>query len=569
MRVFSFQSVLTLLALLCWTMHLGSPHANGASRKPVKAAGGMAVSADSFASAAGAEVLRRGGNAVDAAVMMGFVLAVTYPEAGNLGGGGFMLIRMADGRATMIDFREKASTAAHKDMFLDAQRNPVPGMSQRGTIAAGVPGTVAGFLLALERYGTRQRSDLLKYPQKLAAEGITANERLAESLQKYLPDSLASRSALAVFRPGGVSLRAGDLLRQPELAGTIRAIRERGADGFYRGSVAGKIVDEVKRGGGIMSLDDLSSYRAVERQPLTGSYRGHEIMTAAPPAGGGVTLIEMLNILERFDMKGRGHGSSRALHLFTAAARRAYADRALYLGDPDFVDVPVDSLIGREYGLRNASTIDTLRAGPSESDTGAREIRQTTHFCTADRFGNAVSTTYTLNDNYGCKTLVTGAGFFLNNQMDDFAVKQDVPNMFGLVGGDANAIAPGKRMLSSMTPTIVLKDRKPVLVLGARGGSRISTSVAQVIMNVIDFGLSLQEAVDAPRIHYQWRPDELLYELNGLPADVVVNLRAIGYLVKETPDHNGRCHALMIAQDGSTFFGAPDPREEGVAIGCD
>ncbi len=514
-------------------------------------------------------MLEQGGNAVDAAVVMGFVLAVTYPEAGNLGGGGFMLIRMADGRATMIDFREKAPAAAHKDMFLDGQGNPVPGMSQRGTIAAGVPGTVAGLLLALERYGTRQRSDLLNYPQTLAAEGIAVNERLAESLQKYLPDTLASRAALDLFRPGGVSLRAGELLKQPELAGTIRAIQERGAGGFYRGPVASKIIDEVRRGGGIMSLDDLSSYRAVERQPLTGSYRGHEIMTATPPAGGGVTLLEILNILEQFDMKGKGHSSSRAIHLLAAAAGRAYADRARYLGDPDFVAMPVDSLIGKEYGLRFAGTIDTLRATQGESPTGDTDAKQTTHFCTADRFGNVVSTTYTLNDNYGCKTLVAGAGFFLNNEMDDFAVKQDVPNMFGLVGGDANAIAPEKRMLSSMTPTIVLKDRKPVLLLGARGGSRISTSVAQVIMNVLDFGLSLQEAVDAPRIHYQWRPDELLFERNGLPADVVVNLRAIGYLVKETPDHNGRCHALMIDQGSGTFFGAPDPREEGVAVGCE
>ena len=371
----------------------------------------MVVSADSLASAAGAEVLRRGGNAIDAAVMMGFVMAVTYPEAGNLGGGGFMLIRMSDGRATMIDFREKAPAAASENMYLDSLGNPVPGMSQRGPLAAGVPGTVAGLLMALERYGTKPASDVLGYPLKLARDGFSVNERLAESLQRFLPDSLASRSALSVFRPNGIPVRAGDTLKQPDLAITIQTIMERGTDGFYGGNVAKRIVAEVKKGGGIMTSEDLSAYRAVERVPLSGSYRGFEIITSAPPAGGGVTLLEMLNILERFDMKGKGHNTSRALHLVAAAAQRAYADRARYLGDPDYVPMPVDSLTGKAYGMRNAGMIDSLHATPSSSITGEPEPKQTTHFCTADRFGNVVSTTYTLNDNYGCKTLVTGSRF--------------------------------------------------------------------------------------------------------------------------------------------------------------
>jgi gamma-glutamyltranspeptidase / glutathione hydrolase len=537
------------------------------STKAASATHGMVVSADSFASAAGAEVLRRGGNAVDAAVAMGFVMAVTYPEAGNLGGGGFMLIRMGDGRSTMIDFREKAPSAASKNMFLDTSGSAVPGMSQRGTLSAGVPGTVAGLLMALERYGSLQRSDVLRYPMKLAREGFHVNERLAKSLRGYLPDSLASRSALSLFRPHGISLRAGDLLRQPELAGTIQAVIDQGADGFYRGRVADGIVAEVRAGGGIFTREDLRDYRAVERTPLTGSYRGYQIITSAPPAGGGVILLEILNILERFDLNLKGHNSSRGLHLFVAAAGYAFADRARYLGDPDFVDMPVDSLISKSYGMSNAGMIDTLRVMGSTTSTGEAGVKQTTHFCTADRFGNVVSTTYTLNDNYGCKTLVTGGGFFLNNEMDDFAVKADVPNMFGLVGGDANAIAPGKRMLSSVVATIILKDGKPVLVLGARGGSRIPTSVAQVILNVIDFGLPVQEAVDAPRIHYQWRPDEIYYERDGLPTNVVEDLRRMGHVIKETSDWNGRCQALMIDEGHHRFLGAPDPREEGVAEG--
>lgn len=562
-----FNSNVRIRGLLLTTLLLLSTNALCTTRKPVSAAHGMVVSANSLASAAGAEVLKQGGNAIDAAVMMGFVMAVTYPEAGNLGGGGFMLIRMVDGRTTTIDFREKAPAAATRNMFLDPNGNPVPGMSQRGTLAAGVPGTVAGLLLALERYGTRQRSDLLAYPLQLARDGFVVNERLAESLRQFLPDSLASPSALSIFRPHGIPLRSGDVLKQPDLAATIQAIIGKGADAFYRGAVADRIVAEVKGGGGIMSKDDLFAYRAIERKPLTGSYRGYEIITSGPPAGGGVTLLEMLNILERFDLKAKGHNSSRALHLFAAAATRAYADRAVYLGDPDFVSMPVDSLTGKPYGRLNAAAVDSLGTLPHAHSAGQAAPKQTTHFCTADRFGNVVSTTYTLNDSFGCKTVVTGAGFFLNNEMDDFAVKQDVPNMFGLVGGDANAIAPGKRMLSSMTPTIVLKEGKPYLLLGARGGSRIPTSVAQVILNLIDFGLPIQDAVDAPRIHYQGRPDEILYERNGLPADVIENLSAMGYVVKETRDSNGRCHAIMIDGSSGRFLGAPDPREEGVAVG--
>jgi gamma-glutamyltranspeptidase/glutathione hydrolase len=357
------------------------------------------------------------------------------------------------------------------------------------------------------------------------------------------------------------------VLRQPDLAKTLQAVIDQGADGFYRGQVADNIVKEVKAGGGIFTSQDLRDYRAVERKPLTGSYRGYQIITSAPPAGGGVMLLEMLNVMERFDLRAKGHNSSRALHLIAAAAGYAFEDRSRYLGDPDFLSMPIDSLLSKGNGARNAGLIDTLHAARSTSRPGNQGARQTTHYCVADNYGNVVSTTYTLNDNYGCKTLVSGGGFFLNNEMDDFSVKPDVPNMFGLTGGDANSIAPGKRMLSSMTPTIVLKDQQPLLLLGARGGSRIPTSVAQVILNVVDFGLPVQDAVDAPRIHYQWRPDEVLYEQNGLPVDVIENLQGMGYVVRETPDSNGRCHALMLDKAHGLFLGAPDPREEGVAEG--
>ncbi len=561
---------LSLHHLACLFVAVGLICANAvsASRKPVSASHGMVVSADSLASAAGAEVLRQGGNAIDAAVMVGFVMAVTYPEAGNLGGGGFMLIRTADGKSTMIDFREKAPAAATRNMYLDSQGNVVSGLSLHGPLAAGVPGTVAGLLMALEHYGTKPRSELLGYPLKLARNGFPVNERLAESLAKSLSDSLFNKSALSVFRPNGQPLHPDDVLKQPDLASTIQAIMQQGVDGFYRGKVAEAIVAEMMKGGGIITREDLAAYRAVERKPLTGSYRGYEIITSTPPAAGGVTLLEILNILERFDLKGRGHNSSRSLHLFAAAAGLAYADRARYLGDPDFVTMPLDSLIGKSYGIRNAMRIDTLHAMKSAASSASEpSLKQTTHFCTADRFGNVVSTTYTLNDLFGCKTLVSGGGFFLNDEMDDFAAKPGAPNMFGLTGGDANAVAPGKRMLSSMTPTIVLKDGKPFFLLGARGGSRISTSVAQVIMNVIDFGLPIQDAVDASRVHYQGQPDELLYERNGLPADVVDNLRAMGYTVLETPESNGRLHALMIDRERGLFLGAPDPREDGVGVG--
>ena len=543
-----------------------------ASRIPVRARHGMVVCAESLATETGVSVLRNGGNAIDAAVAVGFTLAVTYPEAGSLGGGGFILIRLANGTSTMIDFREKAPLAATRTMYLDSTGTPIAAKSLVGPLAAGVPGTVAGLLLALERYGTKSRPEVLARAIEIAEHGLPVSRDLATSLASVTADLSLFESTRKEFLPDGTTLAEGETLRQPDLAAVLAAIRDRGASGFYEGETARRVVEEMHRSGGIIALPDLASYRAVERMPLTGSYRGYAIISSSLPSAGGTVLLEMLNILERFDLKAKGFGSSQTVHLIAAAAQRAYADRAQYLGDPDFFMAGVDALASKRYGVERARQIDTACASPSAliraGVLSGPDSHETTHYCVADRFGNVVATTVTLNSLYGCATVVEGAGFFLNNEMYDFAVKPGLPNQFGLVGGEANAIAPGKRSLSSMTPTIVLRDGQPFLALGARGGSRIPTAVAQIIINVIDFGMNIQEAVDAPRIHHQWLPDELLYEPRGLSQDVVAKLAHMGYVLQDIGEPlNGRAQALMIDPKGGIFFGGPDPRENGVALG--
>jgi len=539
-------------------------------RKPVKARNGMVVAAESLAAQAGVDVLKSGGNAIDAAVAVGFALSVTFPEAGNIGGGGFMLIRLANGRSTMIDFREKAPAKASRTMYLDHAGNVIPGKSEYGPISAGVPGSVAGLLYALEKYGTMPRARVIEPAAALAEKGFVVSERFAAGLKESHREFSGFLSTIKTFTKNGVPYDVGDLFRQPDLARTLRLISEKGRDGFYAGDVAQKIVAEVRKSSGIISLEDLANYRPVERKPLLGSYRGYEIITASPPSGGGVVLLQMLNMLEPFDLKSKGHNSSQTIHLFVAAAQRAYADRSEFLGDPDFVAMPIEKLISKEYARLRIKSLDTVHGvasakihpGKGEFDRG-----QTTHFCVADKFGNVVAVTTTLNGLYGCKTVVGGAGFFLNNEMDDFAIKPGVPNMYGLLGAEANAIAPNKRMLSSMTPTILLKDGKPVLALGARGGSRIPTAVATIIMNVIDFGMNILDAVESPRIHHQWLPDTLVYETNGLAHDVAEHLRHMGYVLEQTTFTNGKAEALMIDPIAGFFYGGPDPREEGVALG--
>jgi gamma-glutamyltranspeptidase / glutathione hydrolase len=541
-----------------------------ASRRPVKALNGMVVSSDSLATQVGVEILKKGGNAVDAAVAVGFALAVTYPQAGNIGGGGFMVIRMANGETVTIDFREKAPMKASENMFLDENGNFVPEKSQVGHLSVGVPGSVAGLLLALEKYGTMSRREVLEPAIKLAEKGFIVNEGLANAFKNAFEHFKKFPSTMRYFSKNGQPYSAGDRLIQKDLAKVLKLIRDKGRDGFYKGKVADLIVEEMKRGGGLITYEDLENYQPVLRKPVVGNYRGYEIISMGPPSSGGVCLIELLNILENFDLKKYGFGSSYTIHYLVEAMKRVYADRAEYLGDPDFVQIPLDKLLSKEYAKELASEIDTFYATPSSriirSVSPTSEGVHTTHYSVVDRWGNVVAVTTTINSYFGSMVAVDGAGFFLNNEMDDFSAKPGAPNQFGLLGSKANSIQPGKRMLSSMTPTIVLKNGKPFLVLGSPGGSTIITSVLQVILNVVDFGMNIQEAVDSPRIHHQWYPDQIFFERRGLPRDVIENLERRGHKLVERAGYQGEVQAILIDENG-VKYGAVDPRGYGLAMG--
>jgi len=541
-----------------------------ASRRPVKALNGMVVSSDSLATQVGVEILKKGGNAVDAAVAVGFALAVTYPQAGNIGGGGFMVIRMANGETVTIDFREKAPMKASENMFLDENGNFVPEKSQVGHLSVGVPGSVAGLLLALEKYGTMSRREVLKPAIELAEKGFIVNEGLANAFKNAFEHFKKFPSTMRYFSKNGQPYSAGDRLVQKDLAKVLKLIRDKGRDGFYKGKVADLIVKEMKRGGGLITYEDLENYQPVLRKPVVGNYRGYEIISMGPPSSGGVCLIELLNILENFDLKKYGFGSSYTIHYLVEAMKRVYADRAEYLGDPDFVQIPLDKLLSKEYAKELASEIDTFYATPSSriirSVSPTSEGVHTTHYSVVDRWGNVVAVTTTINSYFGSMVAVDGAGFFLNNEMDDFSAKPGAPNQFGLLGSKANSIQPGKRMLSSMTPTIVLKNGKPFLVLGSPGGSTIITSVLQVILNVVDFGMNIQEAVDSPRIHHQWYPDQIFFERRGLPRDVIENLERRGHKLVERAGYQGEIQAILIDENG-VKYGAVDPRGYGLAMG--
>jgi gamma-glutamyltranspeptidase/glutathione hydrolase len=541
-----------------------------ASRRPVKALNGMVVSSDSLATQVGVEILKKGGNAVDAAVAVGFALAVTYPQAGNIGGGGFMVIRMANGETVTIDFREKAAMKASENMFLDGNGNFVPEKSQVGHLSVGVPGSVAGLLLALEKYGTMSRREVLEPAIELAEKGFIVNEGLANAFKNAFEHFKKFPSTMRYFSKNGQPYSAGDRLVQKDLAKVLKLIRDKGRDGFYKGKVADLIVEEMKRGGGLITYEDLENYQPVLRKPVVGNYRGYEIISMGPPSSGGVCLIELLNILENFDLKKYGFGSSYTIHYLVEAMKRVYADRAEYLGDPDFVQIPLDKLLSKEYAKELASEIDTFFATPSlriiRSVSPTSEGVHTTHYSVVDRWGNVVAVTTTINSYFGSMVAVDGAGFFLNNEMDDFSAKPGAPNQFGLLGSKANSIQPGKRMLSSMTPTIVLKNGKPFLVLGSPGGSTIITSVLQVILNVVDFGMNIQEAVDSPRIHHQWYPDQIFFERRGLPRDVIENLERRGHKLVERAGYQGEVQAILIDENG-VKYGAVDPRGYGLAMG--
>jgi gamma-glutamyltranspeptidase/glutathione hydrolase len=532
--------------------------------RPVAAVHGMVVAQDRIGAEIGRDVLARGGNAVDAAVATGFAMAVTYPRAGNIGGGGFMLIHLASGEDVAIDYRETAPAAASRDMFLGDDGKPDPKKSRDQALGIGVPGTVAGLALALERYGSGRLSlaELLAPAIALARDGFTVEDDIADTLpqwQRRLLQWPASRKVFA--RDDGTPLRRGDRLIQGDLAATLQAIAARGASGFYDGEVADKLVAAVRDAGGILTRDDLKSYRAEIRTPVRGSYRGLDIVSMPLPSSGGTVLIETLNILEGFDLRGMGAGSVDGLHVLIEAMKRAYADRARYLGDPAFVQAPVARLIDKDYAARQRATIDMARATPWNDRALAppREGDNTTHFSVADRFGNAVSNTYTLNFSYGLGLVAEGTGVLLNNELDDFTAAPGASNAYGLVGFEANLPGPGKRPLSSMSPTIVLKDGRPLLVTGSPGGSRIISTVLQVIVNALDFDMDIAAAVAAPRLHHQWLPDEVRVE-QGFPEATLEALRGRGHRIA-VPLGQTSANSILITPQG--LLGAPDPRTRG------
>ena len=514
----------------------------GSFSAPVRAAAplelessdGMVVTAQHTASEVGAQILRQGGNAIDAAVAVGYALAVTHPCCGNLGGGGFMTIHLADGRNTFLNFREKAPLAARADMFLDAQGKVLSDKSLTGYLAVGVPGTVMGLETAREKYGTLPRATLMAPSIRLAADGFILTRGDVDVLNDATKAFRTQPNVAAIFLKNGSPFAPGDRLRQLDLAATLRAISDGGTDVFYHGAIAAAVSAASQAHGGLLTREDFAAYTVTELAPITCAYRGYTVVSAPPPSSGGVTLCEMLRVLEGYPLSKMGFHSSSSVHVMTEAMRHAYRDRNTYLGDPAFVDNPVARLLS----ARNAESIRAHvlrnRATPSASLLGGaapNEHATTTHYSIVDRLGNVASVTYTINDDFGAKVIAGNTGFFLNNEMDDFTSKPGFANYYGLVQGKANAIAPGKRPLSSMTPTIVLKDGKPVLVVGAPGGSRIITTVLEVIVNVIDHGMTLQQAVDAPRIHHQWMPDTLAGEPYALSADTVKALTGMGYKV--------------------------------------
>ena len=549
-----------LVVLLCF-FALPAP-----AFEPIAGRHGMVVSAEPLASDAGLQILKAGGNAVDAAVAVGFALAVTHPVAGNIGGGGFMLIRLADGRSVFVDYREEAPAAASREMYLDAAGEPKPNASLVGALAAGVPGTVAGLALAQQQFGKLSLARVMLPALVLAEEGFPVSYPLSESLRAdrdLLDQFEASRR---IFLHNGQLYEPGQIFKQPELANTLRQLAKEGPNAFYRGAIASAIVATMQKYHGLITAVDLEHYAARLREPLVGHFRGFTVLSAPPPSSGGVALVEMLNVLEPLNLG--TPNSYQSIHLIAEAMRRAYADRAAYLGDSDFASVPVAGLTSSGYAAKLRREILQAKAA---SPVGAgkppgTEPAETTHFSVVDEEGNAVSNTYTLNGGYGSGVTVEGAGFLLNNEMNDFAAKPGTPNMFGLVQGEANAVAPHKRPLSSMTPTIVVQGDKLRLVLGSPGGGTIINTVLQVLLDVLVYKMDVREAVTSPRFHHQWMPDELLLEGWGFSADTIDKLNAAGYK-SSARGHIGECQAIEIEPETGWRFGAADPRGDGKAVG--
>ncbi|MEM9439210.1 MAG: gamma-glutamyltransferase [Pseudomonadota bacterium] len=532
---------------------------------PAFGANGMVASQEALATEIGLNVLKQGGNAVDAAVSVAFALAVTLPRAGNLGGGGFMIVHDAEsGKNVAIDYREMSGAAAFRDMYLDDNGEADPAKSRFSGLAVGVPGTVAGMALALERYGTLSLAEALAPAIALADDGIEVTADLAQSLEGLTKRLQKWPSSTAIFyKEGGAPYAPGDILVQSDLAASMTMIAEKGPSAFYEGPIAEKIVAAVGDAGGHLTLDDFRHYEVKLREPVTGTYRGNEIVSMPPPSSGGVHIVQILNTLEGVPMSFLGHNSAESIHMMAEAMKVAYADRSEYLGDPDFVDVPIDQLTSKSYAADIFSQISRGRAATAAEigpgDLSPYESHETTHFSVVDADGNAVANTYTLNFSYGTGLVADGTGILLNNELDDFSAKPGVPNAYGLIGGDANAVEPRKRPLSSMSPTLVLKDGKPFLVTGSPGGSRIITTTLQVIMNVIDHGMNIAEATYAPRVHHQWLPDELRVE-DGLSPDTVRLLEQLGQKVV-VKNAMGSTQSIMVTDEG--LYGASDPRRAG------
>jgi gamma-glutamyltranspeptidase/glutathione hydrolase len=569
-----FLSTALTLTLCYPALHIADSQANEtsifsemATAQPIYAKHGMVSSQEALASQIGVDILKQGGNAVDAAVAVAYALAVTLPRAGNIGGGGFMLVHIAEQNKTIaIDYRETAPAKAYKDIFLDEQGNAVDKLSREHGLAVGVPGTVMGMELALTQYGTMSMKQVIAPAMKLAIDGISVTSDLSNSLS-----GLKSRitqwpsSAEIFYHADGSNYQVNEIFKQPELAHSLSLIAEKGSKGFYQGETAEKIVTAVTNAGGMMSLTDLANYKVVEREPVRGHYRGYEVVSMPPPSSGGIHIIEMLKVLEQFPIDKLGHNSADTLHLMAETMKYAYADRSEYLGDPDFVSVPMKQLISPEYAKNIASKISINKTTPSSEIKPGKlapyESDQTTHFSIIDKWGNAVANTYTLNFSYGSGLVAKGTGMLLNNEMDDFSAKPGTPNGYGLIGGEANAVEGNKRPLSSMSPTIVMKDGKPYIVTGSPGGSRIINITLQMIMNVIDHKLNIAEATAAARMHHQWLPDFIWVE-HTLNRDTISLLEAKGHKVK-IQGSIGSTQSIMMTEQG--LFGASDPRRSGSA----
>ncbi len=532
----------------------------------------MVATTSPIASQVGADILRRGGNAVDAAVAVGFALAVTWPSAGNLGGGGFLLYRAADGTCEIVDYRERAPLAATREMYLDENGKAVDERSTEGYLASGVPGTVAGLALAHKRHGKLPWKDVVEPARALAADGFIVPQHLARSLagertRKRLSKFPESRR---IFLRNGNPWEAGERFAQPELAAVLKRVQKNPRD-FYEGETARLIAADMAANGGIITARDLAEYEPTLREPLRGRYRDVELLTMPPPSSGGIALIQMLGMLEKYDLASMGHGSADVLHLLIEVMKRAFADRAKFLGDADFADVPVGGLLAREYIGTLGATIDPARATPSRAlsggDPAPYESPETTHFTVVDADGGIVANTYTINDSYGSGVTIEGTGILFNDEMDDFTAKPGSPNLFGLIQSEANAIAPRKRPLSSMTPTIVLREGKPWFAVGSPGGPTIINTVLQSIVNVVDFRMDIQQAVAAPRIHHQWMPDTITWEPYGISPDTRRILEQRGHVFKERPEEFGDGQAIMIDPKTGMRLGASDPRLGGAAAG--